>query len=247
VQLEDAELDINAIGVSYAHSFALLGQSAKVAALVPFAWVSGSALFTGAPVSRDFSGLGDPAIRLTTNLLGAPALTVEEFPRYEQDWIVGAGLTVTVPLGRYDPDRLVNIGTNTWSFRPELGVSKRWRRLTLEAVGSVRLYTDNDEFLETQTRELDPLYAMQAHVIYTFGRGIWAALNTTWYGGGQTTVDGVPKDDRQGNVRVGGTITIPLTRRNSLRLHGSSGVTARTGTDFDTVAVSWTYRWGKGF
>lgn len=38
---------------------------------------------------------------------------------------VGASLQVGAPLGQYDPDRLVNLGTNRWSFRPEFGVSKR--------------------------------------------------------------------------------------------------------------------------
>ena len=119
--LEDAEIDLHIEALSYARSFALFGQSAKVGAVLPYAGHSGSALFNGAPVEREFSGLVDPILKFTTNLLGAPAMSLEEFPNYRQDWIVGLSLSVTVPLGRYDEERLVNIGTNRWSFKPARG------------------------------------------------------------------------------------------------------------------------------
>jgi hypothetical protein len=56
---------------------------------------------------------------------------------------MGASLQVSVPLGQYDTDRLVNLGTNRWFFQPELGISKAWGPLTRELAASVTLYTDN--------------------------------------------------------------------------------------------------------
>jgi len=64
---------------------------------------------------------------------------------------------VSVPLGQYDSDKLVNIGTNRWSAKPELGISKAWGPLTLELAAGVTFYTDNDDFLGGRTREQDPL------------------------------------------------------------------------------------------
>ena len=60
------------------------------------------------------SGFVDPRLRFSVNFYGAPALTLKEFAGYKQDLILGASLQVSVPLGQYDADRLVNIGTNRW-------------------------------------------------------------------------------------------------------------------------------------
>ena len=246
VPLEDANLDLHVLNLSYARSFAMFGQSAKAGIILPYSWLSGSAVFDGTPVSREFSGLIDPVLKISTNLVGAPALTLEEFPSYTQNWILGVSLSMSVPLGRYDEDRLVNLGTNRWSFKPEIGVSKRWGPVTVDAATSVRLYTDNDEFLGHHTREQAPLYAIQTHLIYAFPIGAWVAFDATWYGGGHTTIDGESKDDRQGNSRLGATGVLPLSRHLSLQVYASTGVSARTGTDFDTVGVGASYRWGGG-
>lgn len=66
-------------------------------------------------------------------LYGAPALSLEEFRDYKTDIIVGASMEITPPLGQYDSDKLLNIGTNRWSFKPELGVSKAWGAFDLRA------------------------------------------------------------------------------------------------------------------
>jgi hypothetical protein len=56
----------------------------------------------------------------------------------------------------------------------------------------------------------------------------------------------VEGDDLQNNSRVGLTVALPVNRHNSLKLYASTGVSTRTGSDFDTVGVAWQYRWGGG-
>lgn len=119
-------------------------------------------------------------------------------------------------------------------------------RLTTELAAGVVFFTDNDDFLDGSRREQDPLYAVQAHLIYSFRPGLWAALGGTWYGGGRTTVDGVRNDDRQDNTRLGATLALPVSRHHSIKLHASTGVSVRTGGDFDSVGVAWQVRWGGG-
>ena len=36
---------------------------------------------------------------------------------------IGATLVVVPPLGQYFPDKLINLGSNRWSFKTELGLS----------------------------------------------------------------------------------------------------------------------------
>lgn len=230
--------------LAYARSFGVRGESAKFDATVPYGWASGTVTYLGEPIHRDVDGLGDPSLRFTWNFIGAPALTVSEFRTYHPGWLVGASLRVDVPLGQYDDDRVMNLGTNRWSFKPELGISTPWRRWTFELAGGVTFYTDNQDFLDGSTLAREPLGALQGHVIYTFGPNIWTGLNGTFYSGGQTTRNGMAVDDRQSNSRAGLTVVMPLSPHQSLKFYGSTGATVRVGGDFNTAGVVWQYRWG---
>ena len=233
--------------VGFARAFDLWGLSAKVDAVVPYTWLSGSADYQGAALERVVNGFSDPAFRLSVNLYGAPALALPEFASYHQDLIIGASLRVFAPWGQYDPSRLVNIGTNRWAFKPEIGVSKAIDSWTLELTAAATLYTDNNDFYGGNTRSQDPLYSVQGHVIFSFPKGIWGSADATYCAGGRSTVNGTLGADLQQNWRLGGTLAFPVDRHNSVKLYASSGVAARTGNNYDLVGVAWQYRWGGGF
>jgi hypothetical protein len=59
-------------------------------------------------------------------------------------------------------------------------------------------------------------------------------------------MDNKTADNLQQNWRVGGTLSFPLSRQNSIKLYGSTGVYSRTGSDFDIVGIAWQFRWGEG-
>ena len=242
----DARLESSAAVLAYARVLDLWGVSGKFDAIVPYASLSGTAVYAGQPVERSIHGAANPLLRISANLVGAPALTLQEFAAYRQDLIVGVSLQVGVPLSQYDPTRLLNIGTNRWSAKPEVGVSKAIGSWTIEGQAAVTFYGDNTDFFGGSTRTQDPLYALQGHAIHSFRSGIWASLDLTYFAGGRSTIDGVAKNDLQQNWRVGATLAIPVDRRNSIKLAASSGVSARTGNNFDLLAVAWQYRWGAG-
>jgi hypothetical protein len=244
--VKDADAEVNTAVLTYSRVLDFWGQSGTVALVVPYAWLSASGEVAGQARSVERSGLADITLRLSVNLYGAPALSLQEFRDYRQDTIVGVSLMVTAPTGQYDPHRLINIGTNRWSFRPEVGVSKALGRWTLEGAVGVTFFTDNDEFLGTNVREQDPLYGIQGHVIYNFSPALWAAVDGTYYTGGRTSVNGAFNDDLQENSRWGATLAYSLDKNNSLKVYFNSGVTARTGTNFHAVGVAWQYRWGAG-
>ena len=248
VPLEDATVRVHSTFAGYSRSLSVAGKSAQVQAIVAYAWLSGEALqtATGEVRTREVDGLGDPSVRFMVNLHGAPALPAAEFRNYHQDLVVGVSLMVTAPLGQYEPDRLVNLGTHRWTFKPEFGIAKTLGPWILEATGAVNLYTDNDDYFGGQHRSQEPIYSAQGHVIYTFRPGLWTALDVTWYTGGRTTVDGVTSDDLLRNWRAGLTTAVPLSRRNSLKVYVNNGVSTRSGDDFLLVGAGWQYRWGGG-
>ena len=241
--LQDANISINTGLFAYARALSIFGRSGKIDVVAPYSDLSGSATFRGEPAERQVSGLNDPRVRLSVNFIGAPALSPQQFASYKQDLIVGASLQVSSPLGQYDPDRLVNIGSNRWYFKPEIGVSKALGAFTLELSTAVYFYTTNDDYYGGKTYEQDPVSSTQAHVIYSFGRGIWAALHGTFDYGGRTTIGGESDDEVMSNSRVGATLALPVTRQSSIKVYGSTGTSTRTGTDFDLVGIGWQYRW----
>jgi hypothetical protein len=232
--------------VAYARVFDLWGMSSKFDATVPYTWLSGTADYRGQTVPRTVDGFANSAFRLSINLYGAPALTLKEFADWEQDLIIGTSFRVVAPWGQYDDTKLVNIGTNRWSFKPAVGISKAIGPWTTELEAAATFYTDNNDFFGGKTLSQAPLYSLQGHLIYGFRSGIWASLDATYFVGGRTTVDSVLNSDLQQNWRIGGTLAFPVNRENSIKLYASSGVAARTGNSYDLIGVAWQYRWGGG-
>lgn len=242
----DPALRVRTGVLGFATVLDLWGRSAKFDIAVPYGWLSGSANYRGTEIQREVDGLGDPLLRLSWNFHGAPALSAREFRSYRQDLIVGASLQVSVPVGQYDSSKLVNLGTNRWFFKPEIGASKALGRWTVEAQAAVTFFSTNDDFFGGNRREQDPLYSLQAHVIYDIGAGKWVSVDATHFGGGRTTLNGTLNDDLQQNWRVGVTLALPVTAQHSVKLFASSGLSARTGNSFDTLGLAWQYRWGRG-
>ena len=244
--LEDVEAHINMTTPFYGRTFSLAGRSASAGIAAPYAWgtVEGQVFEEYREVRR--SGFGDPQLRVAVNLLGGPAMTPREFAARTRQTTLGFSLVANVPVGEYDPSKLINLGTNRWAFKPELGLSLPAGRWDLELYGGVWVFGDNNDFFGGQHRAQDPLATAQAHVVYTFRRALWLAADFTYYWGGQSTLDGVRKDDRQDNTRGGLTMAIPIVGRQSLKVTWARGVSTRIGSSFQTFGVAYQWVWFDG-
>jgi hypothetical protein len=243
VPITDVSAKVNQAALFYGRTFALFGRSASAAVQLPYAWgdVDGNVFEERRSVHR--SGLADLRVRLTSNLVGGPAVTPAEFAKRRPRTTLGAGLVVVAPTGQYDPSKLVNLGTHRWSVKPELGLSRPAGRWFVELYGGVWLFSDNDNFFGGSLREQQPLASFQTHVSYTFRPRLWLAGNATFYTGGRTTVDGVQKADLQRNSRFGLTLAVPVKKRSGLKVSWARGLLTRIGGDFDTVAVGYQFLW----
>ena len=244
--VEDVEATVDAFTVGAGTTFNLFGRTALLVGGAGYvrAEATGRVGEDAREVSR--SGLADPRFKLSVNLLGGRALTAGEFARAgERPTIVGVSLTVVPPLGKYDPSKLINLGSNRWSFKPEVGLSRLIRRKwTLDGYAGVWMFTENGEFYPgTAVRTQQPVLTLQGHISYTFKPRLWVAVDGTWYSGGTTSIDGVEKADLQRNSRLGLTASLPITRQQSLKISGSTGATTRIGADFQTVGVAWQLSW----
>jgi hypothetical protein len=240
----NAKVDMGIFG--YVRTLDVADKSAKAGVILPYALLSADGYVANDYRSREVDGLADPVFYFSMNLQGAPALSVQEFKSYKQNTIVGFTLKLSAPLGQYDENKLLNIGTNRWSLKPEIGLSKAFGRWRLEGAAGVTFFTDNDDFDNGSTREQDPIYAVQAHIVHSFANHIWASVGATYFTGGKTTIDGIEKNDQLENWRTGFTLSLPVNRNHSMKVFGNSGVSTRTGTDYDSLGVAWQYRWVEG-
>ena len=242
--IRDVRVKLNSMSLGFGRTFNLAGRQANIGALLNYAdgKATGTVFEQAQAVTR--SGMGDTRLRFSTNLIGGPALSPKEFAAHKPKTIVGVSLTAVVPTGQYDSNRLINLGSNRWSFKPEVGLSKPvGRRWTFEAAGGVWLFTANDNFFGGSRREQRPLASLQAHVIYTLRQRMWVALDGTFYSGGRTVLNGVKNADSQSNSRLGGTLSYPFGKRHSLKVVFGNGLTARFGGKLTSLAVGWQYTW----
>lgn len=241
LQIEDASVELSTVGISYVRTFGLLGRDARFDVNVPYAEGSWNGLLQGEPASVRRQGLMDPRFRLSVLLYGGPALSPREFAESPRsNTVVGLGVSVTAPLGEYINDKLINLGQNRWTIRPQLGITHSRGPWTYELTGSVFFFTDNDRFFEGATLENDPLYALQGHLIYTFRPGLWMSLSSAYGDGAEPTVNGVPTNSVTENWLSALSIGIPISRRQGIRLtYLRSRTQVSTGADMDTVVLGY--------
>jgi hypothetical protein len=236
----DVEARINGLALGVGTTFGLAGKLALVSAVVPYSWgdISGLVQEEARQITR--AGLADSRFKLSVNLLGNPAMRAREFAKAPRRTIVGTSLTVQAPSGQYDETKLINLGTNRWAFKPEVGVSVPRGRWDIDAYLATWLFTTNADFYPGGlTRTQDPVVALQAHVSYTFKPRLWLAIDSTWYAGGAAQVEDDAPIGAVSNSRLGATLSIPVGRRQSFKVAYSAGVAVRTGTDFRTLGIGW--------
>ena len=214
--ISDVSAHINGFVAGYGRTFGLLGRQALITAALPYAWgdAEGNVFEERQRVTR--SGLTDLKTKLSVNLYGNPALTPQEFAKQSRGVIVGASVAISAPTGQYDQTKLINLGTNRWAFKPEVGISFPVKKFDFDLYAGAVFFTENPSFYPGNvTRTQDPLETVQLHASYSFRPALWLAVDGTWYGGGASHANDGPPTGRLSNTRVGVTLSVPLGKRQS--------------------------------
>lgn len=241
--VEDASATITSTAVSFTRAFNLAGRSANAGASLPIVGGHVEGLYLGQHTEVDRFGLGDPRLRLAVNLYGAPTMTPREFASYRQRFIIGVSFVAVPPLGQYDSTKVINLGTNRWSFKPEIGLSRTYGKWVIELMVGAWFFTDNTEFVGGRTREQDRIVATQVHLTRRFSSAMWLAADANFYEGGRTTVGGKENLDLQKNSRIGATFSKGLGGGHAIRAAVSRGAYTTIGADFTSIAFAYNYAW----
>jgi hypothetical protein len=245
--IEGAQAKLHSAGLSYIRVVDVLGKTGRLEFLAPYSAGRWEGLLDGEFASVRRTGFGDPRARIAVNLLGPPAQRISEFSPSPGSSIVGAALDITAPWGEYRTDRLVNLGSNRWVLRPQIGAVRNQGNWTFELTASAWIFGDNDNYFGNVLREQEPLYGLQTHAIYTFRPGLWASFSIGYGEGATSTIDGVDRDDRQSNLLWAASFGFPLDRRHGFKVAFMRGTTNQDiGVDYDRLIVAYSYMWGDG-
>jgi hypothetical protein len=243
VPIEDAQAHLNFVVAGYYRTYGLFGRFANFTVVQPYAFghLSGTLEETRAEIYR--SGLADLHFRFAINIKGTPAMKLPEFVKHKKKANLGASLLISAPTGQYDPSKIVNIGQNRWGFKPEVGLAKFIGNWQIDAYAGVWLFTTNENFRGGGTRKQDPITSLQFHLTYNLRPAFWFGFDANFYSGGLTHTNGVPGTIKQNNSRIGGTLSLPVARRQSAKISVSRGVIATRGGNFTTFGAAYNYTW----
>ena len=249
--ITDAKAHATVPVLSYFHSLNFFGRTASLVVSLPYGVgnFSGSALGTETNVYR--SGLLDSVYRLSINLFGGPAMTVQKYAGWKQKTIIGTSLRVVAPTGQYDSTKLINWGNNRWGFKPELGLSRRWGSWVVDGYGGVWLYTTNPKFfsqnqynpaITAQTQA--PIGAFEGHLSYDVKPRLWASFDGNFWFGGTTSQNGIENPASYlRSSRLGATVSFPISKHQSIKLSYNNGAYIKYGGDFQNISAAWQYSW----
>lgn len=246
--IENAEMDLDTWAGKYIRTFELFGKASRIDITQAYQKGEWKGLLDGVPASTSRNGLSDTFVRVAMNLYGAPPLRGKEYGTYRSnvniETIVGTGLTVRMPTGNYQEDKLLNLGQNRFAFRPQLGIMHTRGKWTTELTGEVAFYTKNDEFVNDNTLEQKPLYIVHGHLIHTFKPGQWASISVGYDYGGENRLNGVDKDDTQKNIGWKLSYAHPINRALGVKItYLGTRTQESTGLDSDTLAVNMSFVW----
>jgi len=246
--LVDVEMKLDTWAGKYIRTFELFEKSARIGIAQAYQKGEWTGLLNGTPATASRSGWSDTLVRVAINLYGAPALRGKEFGVYRStvgvETIVGAALVVRLPTGKYQEDKLLNLGQNRFTFRPQLGVIHTRGKWTTELTGEVAFYTKNDAFFNGNTLEQKPLYIVHGHLIHTIKPGQWLAISLGFDYGGENTLNGVDKDDTKRDIGWKLSYAHPINRTLGFKVSYLGTRTKElTGLDSDTLIGSMSFAW----
>ena len=243
--VQDLESDLHSVVFAYLRSFKLFNRLAKIDAVVPYAMANFKGLLNGEAASTYRSGFGDPMLRFSIIIIGSEPLVLKDFAKYEpKKFKFGVGLRITPPIGQYDSTKLINLGTNRWTFKMGIGASYIFlRKFILEGQIKSWFFTDNNNFYNGSTISQTPLFSGQIHLTYIFKPGVWISGSLGQTNEGTTYINEVKQEKTTTNTKYGLTFSYRVAKGNSLKIAFTNGVPNQYAIDYTSLIVAYTFLW----
>jgi len=241
--LDDVNASTHAIVGAYIRSFNFFGMGAKANIILPFAAGDWGVAYQGTDTTTARTGMGDLRFGFSFNFIGSPALEKEKYKDYEQTTIAGFSMQVVAPTGQYFDDKLVNLGSNRWALRPQLGVSHKISSWYIEYALNAWFFTANHAFWNGNKLEQNPIGTIKFHMIKSFNKGIWACLGAGYAFGGRSFLNDEQRNANISTLRFGAIVVVPVHPQHSLKFTAITSKRIREGADFDMLSLAYQFIW----
>lgn len=225
--VESTDLDVSVLTPNYRHTFDVLGNVGAVLIGLPMGNVSFESSAGTIDVDTGVAH-GDLVVGGALGLVGAPSLSLMEYVQHKPGFQAMVAAKLFAPTGDYDPDRMVNLGQNRWTFEASLPISYVLgdtmidpELMTFEIRPVVQIFGDNDDpfsGLGADVTSQDPIFGVEGHITRNFGNSVWAAIDGYYETGGETFRDGVAQGDGLETFALGATLGLVLSPSLAMRL-----------------------------
>lgn len=222
LEAEDVTIRAHSLVASFTQPFSIGHKLGNISLVLPFSAADWNGFLSGEPAGLNRTGFADPTVRASVILAGPPAGSAGEVRQYRLDNPVytsfGVSLAITFPFGEYFEDKLINLGSNRFVFRPQAGMIHYWGEWSFELTGSVFLYTRNPDFFNDAERRQRPTFAMQSHLVKQFRKGAWLSLGAGYGLGGESIVNRQPNGDFRSNLLASASYSFLISQGQGLKI-----------------------------
>jgi hypothetical protein len=260
----NADVDANMSFGSFAHHLAFFKRPSSIAVNIIGGSVGANfnsnispeflppGITPGIAFSQSSAGFGDPSVAFVTNLIGTPRLnSTVDLLNYEPGFSMDLALLLSVPVGAYENDKLVNLGLNRWFGRIALplkyhfGVFAPGYMSSFELTPSVFLFADNDDFNVGQTLKNEPLWQIESHLTHDFTSKFFGSLDMLYQNGFQSELDGTEIGENLEIGSLGFSMNYEIQDNIMIRASYSSNVFGNDNLNTSIIRLQFVYSWNK--
>lgn len=222
---ETTELNVGVVTPTYHGSFDVLGNVGTVLIGLPV----GNLTFESSLGTADVdTGIvqGDLVLGGSLGLVGMPSLGLMEYAQHKPGFQATVAAKLFLPTGDYDPNQMVSLGQNRWSFQASLPIAYVLgdtmidpELTTFEVRPVVQIFGDNDDpFGPATVMSQDPIFGVEGHITRTFTNSVWGAIDGYYETGGETSFNGVAQGDGLETLALGATLGLVFSPSFATRL-----------------------------
>ena len=202
-----SRFDTNILNLLYVRTSAVKDRHVMWMGMLRGGQSTRQAIVEGGREISSSTGLADPFIGVSVNLAGLPPLEGEAFRNYSHGLKINLLMGATLPLGEWDNRNVINLGSNRWSFRFALPITRPITGLGGRA-GSLELIPNLVVFTENKDRNLkqNMLFTLEGHATQNFSARTWGSLGILYTAGGKTSVGGTTTNGSQQSLALSATL-----------------------------------------